>query len=42
MDLREVGCKDMECIQLDQDRVYWRDAVNTIIKEETIMNHHVP
>jgi hypothetical protein len=30
MDLKEIGCEDMDWIQLVQDRVQWRTFVNTV------------
>jgi hypothetical protein len=36
MDLRVIGCGDMDCIVLAQDRDQWRALVNTV------MNLQVP
>jgi hypothetical protein len=36
MDLREIGCGDMDWIDLAQDRYQWRALVNTV------MNLQVP
>jgi hypothetical protein len=33
MDLREIGCDDMDWIDLDQDRDQWRALVNMVILE---------
>jgi hypothetical protein len=32
MDLREIGCDDMNWIDLAQDRDQWRALVNTVMK----------
>jgi hypothetical protein len=32
MDLREIGCDDMDWIDLAQNRDQWRALVNTIMK----------
>jgi hypothetical protein len=31
MDLREIRCDDMDCIDVAQDRDQWRALVNTVI-----------
>jgi hypothetical protein len=31
IDLREIGCNDMDWIDLDQDRDQWRALVNTVM-----------
>jgi len=36
MDLQEVGCEDMDWIELAQDTERWRTLVNVV------MNFHVP
>jgi hypothetical protein len=36
MDLRDIGCDDMDWIDLAQDRDQWRTIVNTV------MNLRVP
>jgi hypothetical protein len=36
MDVREMGCGDMDCIDLAQDRDQWRAVANTV------MNLRVP
>jgi hypothetical protein len=30
MDLKVIGCQDVDWIQLAQDRVQWQDLVNTV------------
>jgi len=31
MNLREIGCEDVDWIHLAQDRDQWRDDVNTVM-----------
>jgi hypothetical protein len=33
IDIRGIGCEDVEWIELDYDRVHWRDFVNTAIEK---------
>jgi hypothetical protein len=35
MDLQEMGCEDMDCIDVDQNMDRWRALVNEV------MNHQV-
>jgi hypothetical protein len=38
MDLGEIGCGDVDCIGLAQDRDYWRALVNAVMNLQVAYN----
>jgi hypothetical protein len=35
--LKEMGCEDEDCIYLAQDRVTWRDLMNTVMNQVVVI-----